>query len=227
MKFSNKAYKYLDLLSRDENYIVPSPEQVIHYLGKQGIPAFDKVIAFQMEYSGLRLTITNKPAASFITRLFSNKEILSNTLIDCLQLNGKYYFYCGHHTTAQFYFVLSQDGEIGIYDNEEDSINPIFSSFDKFIETYAFEDLLARNKKYENPPFYDLLDIHEFNTLVNGCFQHLSASDQYNDWLTTDDITIYKGKWFDKTSFYIHVYGDNKATCELYIQKLKDKKIIA
>ena len=227
MKFSDKASKYLDTLGRDKDFIVPDRNQVIDYFDRQGIPAFEKVVEFQMEYSGLTLTIYNKATVSFKARLFSNKDIITNAPIDCLKIKGQYYFYCGDHKTSQFWFVLSQDGEICIYDNNEQTANKIFSSFEKFIETYAFEDLLSKKKNYEHPPFFDLINISEFDNLTNEYLHHFTANDIYNEWLSNDGLIIHKGKWFDRASFFIHVYGDNKLKCETFVQTLKDNKIIA
>lgn len=170
MKLSNQAFEYVGSLNRDTAYIETGRKKVIEYFQKQGLPVFDKVIDFQVEYSGLTLTIYNKPESSFNTKLYLAKDIETNTPVDFLKIEGRYFFYCGDHETAQFWFVLSQDGEVGIYDNNAETVNLIFSSFEKFIETYAFEDLLSRNEKYEHPPFYGLKDVEGFNNQTKEYF---------------------------------------------------------
>ncbi len=154
MKFSTKAYKYFGKLYRDDDYILPYKNELIKYFSEQNVPVFEKVVDFQMEYSGLVLTIFKKPFSSFKAILFSNSDIKTKTSIDFLKINGQYYFYCGDHETAQFWFVLSQSGEICTYDNNKETINVIFSSFEKFIETYALEDSLAKNEIYEDLSYY-------------------------------------------------------------------------
>ena len=227
MKFSNKTYKYLDSLSRDKDCIVTDRNEVVNYFDKQNIPPFDKVVEFQMECSGLRLTIYNKEMSTFNARLFSKTDIITNATIDYLQINGQYYFYCGDHETAQFWFVLSQVGELCTYNNNDQTVNPIFSSFEKFIETYAFEDLLSKDDKYEDPPFYNLVDSTKFESLTKEYFQHITANDDYNKWISNDGLIIHKGTWLDRPSFFVHVYGDNKLRCETFIQTIKETKIIA
>jgi hypothetical protein len=227
MKFSNKASKYLDKLKRVKAYSYSDKNEVINYLERHDIPMFEKVIEFQIEYSGLVLTISDKPLSTFYARLFSVSDIEANATIDFFQISGQYYFYCGDHETAQFWFVLSQNGELCTCDNERETANVVFSSFDKFIETYAFEDLLKMNKKYEHPPYYDLIDETDFDNLTKGYYQHVTASDSFNQWLSNDDLVIHKGTWLGRSSKYIHFYGDNKLKCETFMQTLKEKNIIA
>jgi hypothetical protein len=227
MKFSNKASKYLDKLKRDKGYSYLGKSDVINYLKRHDIPLFEKVIEFQIEYSGLVLTIFDKPLSTFYARLFSLSDIDANAANNFFQISGQYYFYCGDHETAQFWFVLSQNGEICTCNNERETPNVVFSSFHKFIETYAFEDLLKMNKKYEHTPYCDLIDQSHFDNLTKEYFQHITASDSFNKWLSNEDFVIHTGIWLDRPSNYIHVYGDNKMKCETFIQALKDKNIIA
>jgi hypothetical protein len=227
MRFSNKTYKYLDKLSRDKDFVISDSQLVIDYLKSQNIHPLDKVIEFQTDFSGLELTITNKPNSTFKASLFSNADINQNKPIDAIEIDGQSYFYCGDHTTAQFWFVISGNGQICTYDNSDETVNVISSSFDKFIETYAFEDLLGQNKKYEHPSYYNLIDNSSFEILTQGFIRHDTANDDYNIWLSNDKLIVHKGIWYDKPSFYIHVYGDDNKQCETFIQHLKDKLIIS
>jgi len=227
MRFSNKTYNYLDKLSRDRDFVISDRQLIIDYLKSQNVQPLDKIIEFQMDFSGLELTITNKPNSTFKASLFSKEDIKQNTPIDTIEIDGQLYFYCGDHTTAQFWFVISGSGQICTYDNNDETVNVISSSFDKFIETYAFEDLLGQNKKYEHPYFYNLIDNNSFEILTQNFFQHDSASDDYNKWLSDDKLVIHKGTWYDKPTFSIHVYGDSSKQCETFIQLLKDKQIIS
>jgi hypothetical protein len=226
MRFSNKTYKYLDKLSRDSDLVVSDRQIIIDYLKRQNIPLLDKIIEFQLDFSGLELTLTNKPNSTFKASLFSKADIKENRPIDTIKIDRQLYFYCGDHETAQFYFVISGNGQICTYDNNDETVNVIFSSFDKFVETYAFKDLLSQNNKYEHPYFYNLIDNSSFEELTQNFFQHNTASDDYNKWLSEDNLVIHKATWYDKQTFSIHVYGKDSNQCETFIQLLKDKKII-
>lgn len=226
MKSSNKAYRYLDKLKHDKEYTYSEKSAIINYFTSQGVPVFEKVIEFQIEHSGLILTISGAPLSTYYAQLFSVSDIQTNSPIDCLQLNGQYYFYCGHHETAQFWFVLGEEGQICTYDNDRESVNSIFSSFEKLIETYAFEDLLHKNK-YELPSFYKLIDPLRFGLLTKDWFRHNTANDSYNEWLSKEDLILHTGRMFDSLISYIKLYGDVKTTCEDFIQVLKTENVIA
>lgn len=226
MHFSTTATTYLSKLRRDKGYDALDRSQIVGYLLGQGIPAFEKVIDFQLTYSGLSLTIFKRFSHTFDAHLFSVPDIQSNAPIEYLLLNGKYYFYCGDHRTAQFWFVLGQDGQLCTYDNNEETVNVIFSGFDKFVETYAMKDFLSINEKYAHPLVYDLIDPEGFLNLTRNYFRHNLASDAYNEWLSKDDLVINKGTWFDKGGFSIKFYADNSLSCEAFIDVLKSKKII-
>lgn len=227
MKFSNKAYKYLDKLKRDKEYTYSEKTGIINYFKTQGLPVFEKVVEFQVDYSGLILTISGAPLSTYYAQLYSVSDIKANAQIDFFQLEGQYYFYCGHHETAQFWFVLGEDGQVFTYDNERQSVNPIFTSFEKLIEAYAFEDLLRKNKKYELPYFYEVIDPLRYGLLTKDWFRHSTANDSYNEWLSKDDLIIYTGRRFDRPISFVHLYGDSKTTCEGFIKVLKSENIIA
>ena len=227
MRFSNKAYKYLDKLSRDKDFVISDRQLIIGYLISHNIQALDKIIEFQTDFSGLELTIINKPNSTFQARLFSQVDIRENKPIDAINIDGQLYFSCGDHTTAQFWFVISEIGEICTYDNNDGKVNIISSSFGKFIETYAFQDLLGQMKKYEHPYYFDLIDKSSFEVFTENYFRHDTANDDYSKWLSDDKLVIRQGTWYDKASFYIHVYGEDTKQCETFIQHLKEKQIIS
>jgi len=227
MRFSNKAYKYLDTLSRDKDFLITDRQLIIDYLKGQNIQPFDKIVQFQMDFSGLQLTITDKSNSTFSATLFSTADIKQNKPIDTMEIDGQLYFYCGDHETAQFWFVIGANGQICTHDNNNGTVNVISSSFEKFVETYAFEDLLGQNKKYEHPYYYNLIDNSNFELFTKGFFSHDTANDNYNKWLSDDKMVIHKGIWYDRPSFYVHVYGDDSKHCETFIQNLKDNQIIA
>ncbi|MBO9728684.1 MAG: hypothetical protein J7623_08610 [Chitinophaga sp.] len=226
MNFSNTAAKYQDRLKWDSRFVVKDRQEVIDYLKRQNIEPFKHVIDFQVKYSGIELTLPGKPGTTFYAHLFSQNDIKSDAEIDHVKINGRSYFFCGDHETAQFWFVLSETGEICTYNNQDESINPLFSSFQKFIETYAQQHRQRQNKLYEHPPYYKLKNSTALQELVSTSPEYTPANDQYNQWYTANDIVIYQGTWFQAPTAFIHMYGKREADCEKFVQSLKAKGII-
>ncbi|PXY47096.1 hypothetical protein [Flavobacterium hydrophilum] len=225
MRFSNKASKYLAKLKRNNEFIV-SREKLVDYFKRHNIPEFEKIIEFQIDFSGLELTIKNKNSSKFNAFLISKENISKNEEIEYLIVNNKYYFFCGDHETAQFWFVISESGEICTYDNNDETVNIIYSSFEKFIESYAFIDLINQNKKYEYPGYFSLIENNHFDELTKNYFIHNSSNDEFNKWISTENLIINIGIWLHEHSFYIHIYGETKSECEKFIEVLKEEKII-
>ncbi|WP_269236814.1 hypothetical protein [Flavobacterium flavigenum] len=225
MRFSNNASKYLAKLKRNNEFVV-SREQLVDYFKKHNIPEFEKIIKFQMDFSGLELTIKNKDSSKFNAFLISKKNLLKNEVIDYLIINNKYYFFCGDHETAQFWFVISENGEICTYDNNDETVNTIYSSFEKFIESYTLIDLINQNKKYEYPGYFKLIENNRFEELTKNYLIYNSSNDEFNKWINTGNLIINKGIWLHEHSFYIHIYGDTKSECEKFIELLKREQII-
>jgi hypothetical protein len=224
MRFSKEAERYLDKLNRDSRFVITDRLAVIEYLTKQHITPFPAIVDFQMDFSGLELTVSKNRGATFYTRLFPANSVARNMEIEQVVVDGQTYFFCGDHETAQFYFVVGQHGQMCTYDNS--TVNIISSSFEKFIENYAMQDLLSRQKRYEHPYFYNLKKVEAFDTLTKDYSRDLMANDDYNTWLSSYDITVVKGTWYDRAAQYIHIYGDNKRTCEAFADTLKAAGII-
>lgn len=147
MEFSDQAHKYLIHLKRDANWVTSDRDKIIDYLKHQNISPFEEIITFQLNFSGLKLTLSGKPGSSFEAQLFSQKDLQSNQSIHIMEIDGRTYFEIGGHVTAPFWFVINDLGEIATYDNNTGKVNIIFSSFNKCIETYAMEDFLIINKR--------------------------------------------------------------------------------
>jgi hypothetical protein len=227
MKFSNKAYKYLDKLSRDQEFVIPDKQLIIDHLKSQHIQPFAKIIEFQSAFSGLELTITNKPGSAFKAGLFSRKDIRMKRPASILEAEGEFYFYFGEHATAQFWFLISSEGKIATYIQHNETVNTIFSSFEKFIETYAFCDLLAQQHKYEHPYYYNVINTNSFEELTQNFFRHTTANDNYNKWLSNGTLVIDISQCFSGTGPLLHIYGEEKKQCEDFIEMLKQKQTIA
>lgn len=225
MNFSNNAQNYFRKLKRESN-IGFDREMISHYLKLQNINPFEKIIEFQMEFAGLELTIKNKPDETFVAHLFAKDDILNNKEIDVIENDGRLYFNCGEHSTAQFWFMICETGEICTYDNNDETINSIFSNFEKFVESYAMKNFLAESRKYEHPYYFDLMDTEKFDIEIKDFSISVDESDVYNKWYSNNKLIIQKGVWYDRPSPFIHLFGDEKNECEDFINQCKIKSII-
>ncbi|KUJ62539.1 hypothetical protein AR687_06810 [Flavobacteriaceae bacterium CRH] len=225
MKLSNNAFKYFTKLKRNKKFVIDL-DDLLNYFKRYNIPEFEKIIEFQLNFSGLELKIKNNESSNFNAFLISKKDILNHNEIEYLLIDNRYYFYCGDHETAQFWFVISNTGEICTYNEVNETVNIIYTSFEKFIESYSFQDLIKRNNKYEYPAYFNLLDDVRFNELIVNYTIYNASNDEFNYWMSNGNLIIKKGIWLHEHIFYIHVYGENKIECEKFIELLKEEKII-
>jgi hypothetical protein len=58
MRFSNIANQYLEGLHRNKKWVFSDSEKLATYLIQQGVPPFERIIDFQLNFSGFELTIT-------------------------------------------------------------------------------------------------------------------------------------------------------------------------
>ncbi|KRD62882.1 hypothetical protein ASE40_03580 [Flavobacterium sp. Root935] len=225
MKLSNNADRYFSKLKRNEEFVI-NADDLIKYFEVHNIPKFEKIIEFQLKFSGIELKIENDESSNFNAFLVSKTDIKNNNEIEYLIIENTYYFFCGDHQTAQFWFVISDKGEICTYNNNNETVNILYTSFEKFIENYAFIDLVKQNKKYEHPGYYNLLDFTRFDELVKSFTIYDSSNDKFNKWISNGSLVINKGLWLHEHSFYIHIYGKNKEECDIFLKLLKIEKII-
>jgi len=221
MQLSNRASEYLEKLHQDQNYTC-TEDLAVHYLRQNELPALRPVVDFQTNISGYTFPIAGKPSNSFNASLFSLKDIKEGVPIECVLVNEKRYFFCGDFDTAPFYIVLSEGGEICTYDENEESVNPIYSTSEILIENFALLNYVS-TETVELPPYYTLADSKTLDLLMEGQGQFSEANDLFNTWYMTDNVIIHKGTWFDRHEFYVHLYGkkleDAKAFHSLLIEK--------
>jgi hypothetical protein len=227
MGFSETARGYLKKLVRDEAFVVPDRQTVAAHLKNHRIPISDRILDFQMNFSGLELTVANKSGETFQAALFSRADILENRPPEAINLNGQWYFHCGEHATAQFWFVIGSEGQFGTFDYHDEVLNILASSFDKWVESYAYMDALLQNHPYEHPYFYELLDPVGFGALVQNLVRYHPACDAYTQWMSDDNLTVHQGTWFDRPGFFLHLYSKNMEYCESFVHLLKEKWIVS
>jgi len=225
MEFSNVAKNYLSKLRRNSDWIVGNSSEITDYLTGQQIPAFDALVDFQMNFSGLNLTVAGKPGSSFEARLFSKKDIDKNERIEIIKNNGRFYFDCGSHKTAQFYFGINDLGQVVTNYYDETPII-IASSFNKWIEIHALEDFLLSSNQFEIPYYCNLIDIKAFEKITEKFTPNVETNDNYNTWLANGELIINKGTWFDRQEFYVHIYATKKSKGEDFFKILLKEKII-
>src|SRR5262245_51604312 len=126
MRFSNIAHQYLEGLHRNKEWVFSNSEKLATYVIQQGIPPFESIIDFQLNFSGYELIITGKRSSTFKANLFLPSHIEANAELDFIKIQDKYYFDCGDQQTAPFHFVISDSGEIATYSHNDETVNIIF-----------------------------------------------------------------------------------------------------
>ena len=226
MKLTERATKYFSKLTRiDEFYL--DREKTIDYCRKQNFPLTETLLEVQTNFSGYKLTVTNDSGHGFLLRLFAKYDFNENREIEFYYFGETYLVDFGVHDTAQFHFYITSLGELCTLGHHEgDTPNIVCSSIETFIEQYALQDELALQTK--NPYYYDILNNAELSKLLEQEFAKIGeCSDKYSQWYTNGQLTIDRGTWLDRPEFYFHVYGQNKESCDNFVEHLKHSKIIA
>ena len=225
MTLSERATKYLGTLNRIGKFHLDK-EKTIEYCKKQNFHLTERLLDIQTKFSGYKLTIRNDSGHSFLLRLFAEYDFNENREIEFYFFGDTYVVVFGEHDTAQFQFYITNLGELCTLGHHDgDTPNIICSSIEKFIEQYALQNELALQTK--NPYYYDILNIEELTKLLEQDFAKIEeCSDKYSQWFTNGRLTIDRGTWLDRPEFYLHVYGQNKESCDKFVDQLKQNKII-
>jgi hypothetical protein len=224
MILSNRAKIYISNLKRDSNWFTDI-DITKDYLKKNNIEPHLAILNFQSLYSGFELVIKNDIGHSFRAYLFSKKQILTNEPVEFIELNDRILFCCGDHKTAQFNFFLAEKGELCTIDNEEDKINILHSSFEKFIESYALKNEIYNWER--NPHYFEIKDYDKLAKFLKANYRLIEeCSDEFESWWTDDKLIIETGIWLDRPEYFVHVYGKNRLICDEFIENLKNENIL-
>lgn len=82
------------------------------------------------------------------------KRIQKNETLEIISAGDRIVESCGEHKTAQFGFFLTDKGELCTL-NDKDMPNVLHSSFDKFVEVYAFRNEISHLDS--NPYYFEVL----------------------------------------------------------------------
>jgi len=222
---SSRAQQYLNAQRRLAEWN-PSPADVIAYCRRQQPALNEELIRVQLDYAGYQLTIRRKFGNTFLLSFISKQEVVKNLPLDFIETEEGYLLDFGQHATAQFNFFITNLGELCTLDNtDEDKHNIICSSVEKFIEQYALQNELAT--AFEDPYYYTVKNADHLDKLLYQEFVRLpECSDDYSHWCSDGLLTIVKGTWIDKPTFYLHVYSVSKEACTHFVERLKAEMLI-
>lgn len=225
MTLSERAVRYFNSLERSNKWVCDETS-TIEYLKKQNLPLNKILIEIQSNFSGYKLTVKGRHGHYFLLNLFSKGDIKGNKSINIYRFENTYLLDFGEHEYAQVNFYITEFGELCTWGHEdEDKPNIICSSIEKFIEQYALQNELGNQE--ENEYYYNVVDNKGLTNLLKQDFDKIKeCSDKYCQWYTNGQLTIVKGTWFDRSEFYLHVYGETKKNCDAMIDKLKLNKLI-
>jgi hypothetical protein len=227
MSLSERATRYLEIINKTREPTCTDLDLIKKYMISQGIPAFEKILEFQLYYAGLKFKVANNRSSAFEASLFLKKDIKSHSPINCVVLDGGYYFFCGNHATAQFHFALSEKGRLCTYDEKDKTVTVISSSFTRFIEEYALKDELCKNNKFEMPSYYEITDMPGLNRLMVEFSPYPELGDEYNQWFENNGLIVEIFTWLDRQEKGVHIFADNEKQAIDFVQLLIEKKFIA
>ena len=226
MTLTERARKYFSRLERNGEFCLDR-ETTAKYCNLHNFPLNENLLDIQVNFSGYKLTILNDKGHGFLLRLFSKADVKNNSEIEVYYFDKTYVVDFGEHDAAQFNFYITNLGELCTLGHHDGDIpNIVCSSIEKFVEQYALKDELAFQTK--NPYYHDILNMEELTKLLERDFAKIKeCSDKYSQWFTNGQLTIDKGTWLDRPEFYLHVYGQEKESCDKFIDELKQHKILA
>jgi len=223
MNLSERAENYLSKIKKDFNWSADKDETK-NYLERQNFNATEEILKFQTDYSGLDLKINNGKRNKFSAYLFSKSQIVNNEPLKMEKVNDKYIFICGENETAQFRFWVTANGKICTI-NDDDSLNIIYSSFDKKIEEYALKDEIKNWK--QNPVYFEIENQEELISIINAEFDLIEeCSDNYSLWWKNENLIIENGVWLDRPERYFHVFGKEEKVCNQLVERLQNGRIL-
>lgn len=220
MRLSEMANRYVQSLTIDPYWSFQDRDAIAKYLSSQSIPAFPEIVELQVEYSGKTLTLSGKPSSSFHIRLFSKRDILDGSELDMILFNGQCYFDCGSHETAQYWFVVGENGTFGTYSQEEEYVNILSSDFTNLVESYALENELIKKGFYEAEQYFEISSLSAIQDIVTGLNKYESINDQYMFWYSNSSVFLNIAKFYGTDSYYLHVFGEKKIYVKEFITRL-------
>ena len=200
-------------------------ETIVEYFESQEFPLFEKFIDFQLKYSGYTLTIEreekkNDGRHQFDLLLFSQKEIEQRKKIDYFRVGDDYWISCGQHGCAPFHFCINQKGEIATTLNDE-IVQVISSSAEKFIERYAIDNEMG----YELVSFFKCVETAKIEEFMNEYYPILKIIEECSDkrcsYYGNEGIVIEHGTDWDSGERYLHLYGQKKKDCDIWVEMIK------
>lgn len=220
MKLSELANRYVQGLRIDPYWNFQDRDAIVKYMSSQNITAFPRIVDLQIEYSGKTLALRGKPKSSFHIQLFSKKDIHYGNELDILLIDGRYYFDCGTHETAQFWFVVGEDGCFGTYSQDEENVNILYADFTNLIESYALENEIIKKGFYESEYYLVISDIRDIHDMVIGLKRYEFINDQFVFWYGNNSVFLNIAKFYGTDSYYVHIFGEKKIYASELISRL-------
>ncbi len=131
-QLSKRAEKYLSGLFRDMKWCCDK-DNAVKYMESNSMPVSKPVVRYQVDYSGYDLVVKGDEDETFYMRLFSRDAMSKGKFIEVFESDGGIMIDCGYHQTAQYNFLINENGEI-IAESGKDSF-VLHSSAEAMIES--------------------------------------------------------------------------------------------
>ena len=207
-----RAEQFIKGLKRNDEWTCDR-ETAIKFMESKGIPAFEPVVKFQTDYSGL-----------YEFELFSKDMIAGKEeLYNCWYEGNECELLIGG-SGGPFDYGINQKGEIiSLQDG-----TVLYSSIEILFEQYVLEKELFKMPGYCSSAYNTVPDIEKAKTFLQNDNFHImnDCSDEYSMWFTRGNITIHCGMFAEGDSYFLKIYTCSKEICEEYVCRLENEKVI-
>jgi hypothetical protein len=172
-------------------------EAIIEQITSAGLPVFEPIVAFQVQYGGVAYVIRGSGSGFSFDLFLDYGQNKPRTFEAEQDPHGYWSFYCGAVPSAPVTFHIRQDGAICV-DGDDDVLVPVATSVEKYIESDAMWDGLMdiRSKWWEI--FFEVAatDRSVDAVLAQGRTVVAVSSDAYTTWWANEQSHVCRRTMF-------------------------------
>lgn len=199
MELSDRARA---MLARSTRFPCPtSRDDIVHLIEQEQLPIFDTIVDFQQRFGGIEYRVGRNKDGFLLGILPTWHDGING-----FEEQGRYFFECAQHSSAQLRFFMDQDGVFYVDDF------PLASTIETYIESDAIGDEMIRQGGWRSK---DLGEVARNDRRIDARISLPvipEASDAYLIWWGDETTRINRiGFWAPvKQLDMIFVYGKTR-----------------
>ncbi|MGL4760556.1 MAG: hypothetical protein ACRCWG_03775 [Sarcina sp.] len=185
---SERAMRLLRDTNEIEDYSLCDKNTIERIFIEEGIPIFEKVIEFQLDFAGLAYRIGEDFDMGFNMKIIGENHKGKKSISGIWEKDEKYYFECMEYPYAgDWGNFINQDGKI--FGFAMGNIFPIADNIEEYLEDKGILHELAlenyKRKNLENYEFEDFKEVQNLSKVKNPHF-----TNKFFEWWENDEKTI-------------------------------------